>query len=186
MGERLAPLVARRLLPTIPQEDGGEIPALGAMAIAGTEGLLVTYARCCFPIPNDPVIAFLSSGRGVVVHRETCVNVEDYRKHPEKWLPVTWQATPDRVFSSQIRVDVPNRMGILAAVAAAIAATETNIERVSVEERESESSVLEFELRVHDRAQLATVIRTIRRMPDVLRVTRTLAAHSRKRPEEKS
>jgi RelA/SpoT family (p)ppGpp synthetase len=186
MGERLAPLVARRLLPTIPQEDGGETPAPGAMAIAGTEGLLVTYARCCFPIPNDPVIAFLSSGRGVVVHRETCVNVEDYRKHPEKWLPVTWQATPDRVFSSQIRVDVPNRMGILAAVAAAIASTETNIERVSVEERESETSVLDFELRVRDRAQLAIVIRSIRRMPDVLRVTRTLAAHSRKRLEDKS
>jgi GTP diphosphokinase / guanosine-3',5'-bis(diphosphate) 3'-diphosphatase len=186
MGERLAPLVARRLLPVVPQEDGGEVAAPGAMAIAGTEGLLVAYARCCFPIPNDPVIAFLSSGRGVVVHRETCVNVEDYRKHPEKWLPVTWQATPDRVFSSQIRVDVPNRMGILAAVAAAIAATETNIERVSVEERESETSVLDFELRVRDRAQLAVVIRTIRRMPDILRVTRTLAAHSRKLPEEKS
>jgi guanosine-3',5'-bis(diphosphate) 3'-pyrophosphohydrolase len=185
MGERLAPLVARRLLPVIPQEDGGEVAAPGAMAIAGTEGLLVAYARCCFPIPNDPVIAFLSSGRGVVVHRETCVNVEDYRKHPEKWLPVTWQATPDRVFSSQIRVDVPNRMGILAAVAASIAATETNIERVSVEERESETSVLDFELRVRDRAQLAVVIRTIRRMPDILRVTRTLAAHSRKSPEEK-
>jgi RelA/SpoT family (p)ppGpp synthetase len=185
MGERLAPLVARRLLPAAPQEAGGEMAAPGAMAIAGTEGLLVSYARCCFPIPNDPIIAFLSSGRGVVVHRETCVNVEDYRKHPEKWLPVAWHATPDRVFSSQIRVDVPNRMGILAAVAAAIAATETNIERVSVEERESESSVLDFELRVRDRAQLAVVIRTIRRMPDILRVTRTLAAHSRKRPEEK-
>jgi GTP diphosphokinase / guanosine-3',5'-bis(diphosphate) 3'-diphosphatase len=186
MGERLAPLVSRRLLPAAPQEPGAEMAAPGAMAIAGTEGLLVTYARCCFPIPNDPVIAFLSSGRGVVVHRETCVNVEDYRKHPEKWLPVSWHATPDRVFSSQIRVDVPNRMGILAAVAAAIAATETNIERVSVEERESETSVLDFELRVRDRAQLAVVIRTIRRMPDILRVTRTLAAHSRKRPEDKS
>jgi GTP diphosphokinase / guanosine-3',5'-bis(diphosphate) 3'-diphosphatase len=186
MGERLAPLVSRRLLPSGQQEPGGdEANAPGAMAIAGTEGLLVTYARCCFPIPNDPVIAFLSSGRGVVVHRETCVNVEDYRKHPEKWLPVSWQATPDRVFTSQIRVDVPNRMGILAAVAATIAATETNIERVSVEERESETSVLDFELRVRDRAQLAAVIRSIRRMPEVLRVVRTLAAHSRKRTEEK-
>jgi RelA/SpoT family (p)ppGpp synthetase len=185
MGERLAPLVARRLLPAGPQEPGDETAAPGAMAIAGTEGLFVSYARCCFPIPNDPVIAFLSSGRGVVVHRETCVNVEDYRKHPEKWLPVSWQATPDRVFSSQIRIDVPNRMGILAAVAATIAATETNIERVSVEERESETSVLDFELRVRDRAQLAAVIRSIRRMPEVLRVVRTLAAHSRKRPEEK-
>ena len=62
------------------------------LAIAGTEGLLVSYARCCFPIPDDPIIAFLSAGRGIVIHRETCVNVEDYRKHPEKWLPVAWQA----------------------------------------------------------------------------------------------
>jgi GTP diphosphokinase / guanosine-3',5'-bis(diphosphate) 3'-diphosphatase len=185
LGERLAPLVARRLLPTGVQEPGSELAAPGAMAIAGTEGLLVSYGRCCFPIPNDPVIAFLSSGRGVVVHRETCVNVEDYRKHPEKWLPVTWQATPDRLFTSQIHVDVPNRMGILAAVAAAIAATEINIERVSIEEREADTSVLEFELRVRDRAQLAIVIRAIRRMPDVVRVTRTLAAHSRKRQDEK-
>src|SRR5580658_1050612 len=129
LGERLAPLVARRLLPGAQADDGSGAPAPLAIAIAGTEGLLVAYARCCFPIPNDPVIAFLSSGRGVVVHRETCVNVEDYRKHPEKWLTADRQATPDRDFSSQIRVDVPNLMGIIAALVAAMAATETNIER---------------------------------------------------------
>ena len=80
LGERLAPLVARRLLPTAPAITGGA--QLAPLAIAGTEGLLVTYARCCFPIPYDPIFAFLSAGRGVVIHRENCVNVEDYRKHP--------------------------------------------------------------------------------------------------------
>jgi guanosine-3',5'-bis(diphosphate) 3'-pyrophosphohydrolase len=178
LGERLAPLVARRLLPADPQESGG---APAPLAVAGTEGLLVSYARCCFPIPYDPIFAFLSSGRGIVIHRETCVNVEDYRKHPEKWLPVSWQTGPERTFSSQIRVDVPNRMGVLAAVAAAIASTETNIDHVSVEERDSDSSVLVFELKVRDRKQLARIIRTVRRMPDALRVVRTIAAHSRKR-----
>jgi guanosine-3',5'-bis(diphosphate) 3'-pyrophosphohydrolase len=179
LGERLAPLVARRLLPADPQEPGSGSPT--PLAVAGTEGLLVSYARCCFPIPYDPIFAFLSSGRGIVIHRETCVNVEDYRKHPEKWLPVTWQTGPERTFSSQIRVDVPNRMGVLAAVAAAIASTETNIDHVSVEERDSDSSVLVFELKVRDRKHLARIIRTCRRMPDVLRVVRTIAAHSRKR-----
>ena len=116
-----------------------------------------------------------------MIHRETCVNVEDYRKHPEKWLPVSWQTGPEPTFSSQIRVDVPNRMGVLAAVAAAIASTETNIDHVSVEERDSDSSVLVFELKVRDRKQLARIIRTVRRMPDSLRVVRTIAAHSRKR-----
>ena len=178
LGERLAPLIARRLLPSAPTAEGapgGPAP----LAIAGTEGLLVSYARCCFPIPYDPIFAFLSSGRGIVIHRENCVNVEDYRKHPENWLPVSWQTTPDRLFSSEVRIEVANRTGVLAAVAAAISSTETNIDRVSVEERDSDSSELVFELKVQDRKHLARIVRMIRRMPDVLRVSRSLAAHSR-------
>jgi GTP diphosphokinase / guanosine-3',5'-bis(diphosphate) 3'-diphosphatase len=179
LGERLAPLVARRLLPSAQTEDGTGAPA--PLAIAGTEGLLVTYARCCFPIPYDPIFAFLSAGRGVVIHRENCVNVEDYRKHPEKWLPVSWQITPEREFSSEIRVYVANRTGVLAAVAAAIASTETNIDHVSIDEQDSDASILTFELRVQDRKHLARIVRVIRRMPDVTRVTRTIAAHAHAR-----
>lgn len=177
LGERLAPLVARRLLPAGMPEQGASAPA--PLAIAGTEGLLVTYARCCFPLPNDPVVAFLSAGRGVVIHRDRCVNVEDYRKHPEKWLPVSWQPSPERLFSSEIRVDVVNRTGVLAGVAAAIASADTNIHHVSIEEQEGDASILTFELKVRDRAQLARVMRVIRRMPDVTRVSRTIAAHAR-------
>jgi GTP pyrophosphokinase len=180
LGERLAPLVARRLLPGTQGEDG--TVTLAPLAIAGTEGLLVTYARCCFPIPGDAIFAFLSAGRGVVIHRENCVNVEDYRKHPEKWLPVTWQASQDRLFSSEIRVYVVNRTGMLAAVAAAIANLETNIDRVAIEEHGSDAVVLTFELRVRDRKHLARIVRVIRRMPDVVRVTRSIAAHARHEP----
>ncbi|HWZ64444.1 MAG TPA: bifunctional (p)ppGpp synthetase/guanosine-3',5'-bis(diphosphate) 3'-pyrophosphohydrolase [Steroidobacteraceae bacterium] len=177
LGERLAPLIARRLLPGEPAADGKAAPA--PLAIAGTEGLLVSYARCCFPIPYDPIFAFLSAGRGIVIHRENCVNVEDYRKHPENWLPVSWQAAPDRLFSSEIRVNVVNRTGVLAAVAAAIASTETNIDHVSIDEQDSDAAVLTFELRVRDRRQLARLVRVIRRMPDVTRVARSIAARAR-------
>jgi GTP pyrophosphokinase len=177
LGERLAPLLARRLLPGSPVADGTAGPA--PLAIAGTEGLLVTYARCCFPIPYDPIFAFLSAGRGVVIHRENCVNVEDYRKHPENWLPVGWQTAPDRLFNSEIRVYVVNRTGVLAAIAAAIAGTETNIGHVAIDEQDSGAAMLTFELRVRDRRHLARVVRVIRRMPDVNRVTRTIAAHAR-------
>jgi RelA/SpoT family (p)ppGpp synthetase len=183
LGERLAPLVARRLLPAAHTENGSG--ALAPLSIAGTEGLLVTYARCCFPIPGDPIFAFLSAGRGVVIHRENCVNVEDYRKHPEKWLPVTWQPSSDRLFSSEIRVYAVNRTGMLAAVAAGIANLETNIDRVAIEEHGSDAVVLIFELRVRDRKHLARIVRVIRRMPDVVRVTRSLAAHARDESEER-
>jgi len=177
LGERLAPLVARRLLPGAPAGDGKAAPA--PLAIAGAEGLLVTYARCCFPIPYDPIFAFLSTGRGVVIHRENCVNVEDYRKHPENWLPVSWQSAPDRLFSSEIRVHVINGTGVVAAIAAAIASTETNIDHVSIDVQDADAATITFELRVRDRRQLARLVRVIRRMPDVNRVTRSIAARAR-------
>jgi RelA/SpoT family (p)ppGpp synthetase len=173
LGERVAPFVARRLLP--PETDAhADGTAPGPLAIAGTEGLVVSYARCCFPIPNDPILASLSSGRGVVIHREVCGNLASFRKQPDKWIPVAWQAATDRYFHVEIKAEVNNRMGVLARVASAIAATQTNIDRVSVVERDSDTSAITFELLVHDRRHLARVIRAIRGMPEVLKVTRTL------------
>jgi len=173
LGERVAPFVARRLLP--PDTDATPDTLAGPLAIAGTEGLVVTYARCCFPIPNDPILANLSSGRGVVIHREACGNLATFRKQPDKWISVTWRPAVDQVFHVEIKVEVTNRMGVLAQVAAAISGTQTNIDRVSLVERDSDSSTLIFELLVQDRRHLARVIRAIRAMPEVLKVSRSLA-----------
>jgi GTP diphosphokinase / guanosine-3',5'-bis(diphosphate) 3'-diphosphatase len=176
LGERLAPLVARRLQPA---NGEGELAnnghAGGPLMIAGTEGLLVTYARCCFPIPNDPIMAYLSAGRGVMIHRQNCGNLAEYRKQPDKWLSVAWEPTRGRLFSSEIQLEINNRVGVLAAVASSIAGTETNIDQVSLEERDVNSSSLKFQVQVRDRKHLARVIRTVRRMPDVQRVFRSLA-----------
>src|SRR6201996_1177677 len=182
LGERLAPLVARRLQPAnaangVAGGDGehGLVHSGGPLMIAGTEGLLVTYARCCFPIPNDPIMAYLSAGRGVMIHRQNCGNLAEYRKQPDKWLSVAWEPTHGRLFSSEIQLEINNRVGVLAAVASSIAGTETNIDQVSLEERDVNSSSLKFQVQVRDRKHLARVIRTVRRMPDVQRVSRTLA-----------
>jgi RelA/SpoT family (p)ppGpp synthetase len=174
LGERLAPLVARRLLPA--DADAPPEPAnSGPIAIAGTEGMVVSYARCCFPIPNDPIMAYLSSGRGVVIHREACGNLRNYRKQPDKWLSVTWQPNVNRLFNVEIRIDVTNRTGVLAAVASNVASTQTNIEHVSVDARDGDASTLLFDLQVRDRKHLAQTIKNLRKMPEVLKVTRVLA-----------
>ena len=175
LGERLAPLVARRLQPANGDGDSSGAHPGGPLMIAGTEGLLVTYARCCFPIPNDPIMAYLSAGRGVMIHRQNCGNLAEYRKQPDKWLSVAWESTRGRLFSSEIQLEINNRVGVLAAVASSIAGTETNIDQVSLEERDVNSSSLKFQVQVRDRKHLARVIRTVRRMPDVQRVSRTLA-----------
>jgi RelA/SpoT family (p)ppGpp synthetase len=172
LGERLAPLVARRLLPADTEGAGRAAP----LTVAGTEGLLVTYARCCRPIPNDPIIAFLSSGRGIVIHRETCSNVEDYHKHPDKWQPVAWKEGLIRYFSSEVRIEAANKVGMLASISAAVASTGTNIGHATVEQRDGDVSLITLEVEVKDRKHLARIVRTIRRMPEVLRVTRSQAS----------
>ncbi|HTE42166.1 MAG TPA: bifunctional (p)ppGpp synthetase/guanosine-3',5'-bis(diphosphate) 3'-pyrophosphohydrolase [Steroidobacteraceae bacterium] len=175
LGERLAPLVARRVAPQDTLDAQVSTDKSQPLAIAGTEGLVVSYARCCFPIPNDPIMAYLSSGRGVVIHREACGNLKNYRKQPEKWLSVSWKTKADRLYTVEIRIDVVNKVGVLAAIASNIADTHTNIEHVSVVERDGNAASLMFELQVHDRRQLAAVIRSVKKMPNVLKVTRTLA-----------
>jgi len=170
LGERLAPLSARFLLGA--DEEGRFEPTTASLVIAGTEGMVVTYARCCHPIPGDDVMGYLSSGRGIVIHRNSCGNLINFRKHPEKWISVGWEDNIDRDFSSQIQVDTLSKPGVLAEVAATIADSSSNIEQVSVLGRHEDCSMLSFLLQVRDRTHLAQIMRSVHKMPNVIRVLR--------------
>ena len=137
--------------------------------------MVVSYAKCCHPIPGDEVMGYLSSGRGIVIHRTNCGNLAIFRKQPEKWIAVSWERQIDREFSSQIQVDTHNKPGALAEVAATIADSGSNIEQVSVAGRHEDCSVLSFVLQVRDRNHLASILRNVRNMPNVIRVARDLA-----------
>ena len=174
LGERLAPVVAQLLLKESDDEltEQSQEPAI---TIAGTEGLVVSYARCCHPIPGDEIMGYLSTGRGVVIHRNNCGNLRQFSKHPGKWLAVQWEGEIDRDFSVEIRVEMSNRPGSLAEVAMQIADAGSNIEQVSVSEDDDDFAEMLFLLLVHDRTHLASVIKRIRAMGTVKKVTRTCA-----------
>ena len=174
LGERLARLIARRLLPD--DDLRPDVLTSQPLTIAGTEGLVVSYARCCFPIPFDAIVAYLSSGRGVVIHRENCSNVAAFGKQPDKWIPAVWQKEQQpHVFSAGLLVEASNRMGILAEIATRIAGEHSNISHVNVDSSQGDHSTILFEVQVRDRAHLARLIRAIRGMPDVMKVERSLA-----------
>jgi guanosine-3',5'-bis(diphosphate) 3'-pyrophosphohydrolase len=137
--------------------------------------MVVSYAKCCLPIPGDDVMGYLSSGRGVVVHRNTCGNLINFRKQPEKWIAVNWEENIDREFSSQIQVDTLNKPGVLAEVATTSGDCSSNIEQVSVLGRHEDCSVLSFLLQVRDRTHLAQIMRNVRNMPSVIRIARECA-----------
>ena len=177
LGKQLAPILARRLSPDGEEHKAapGAAPASAPLAILGTEGMVVSYARCCYPVPGDAVMGYLTAGRGIVIHRDRCKNLEEFRHQPEKWIAVEWKPDLARDFAAEIRVEVINRLGVLAAVAAKIADSQTNIEHVSVVERDGDVSTLVFLLQLKDRRQLARVMRGVKSMSEVFRVTRTCA-----------
>jgi len=173
LGERLSPLTARLLVGA--SEEGETDEQVASLVIAGTEGMVVSYAKCCYPLPGDDVMGYLTTGRGVVIHRNTCGNLSNFRKQPEKWIAVSWEKDVAREFHCQIQCETRNRTGVLAEVAATLADSGSNIEQVEVISRHEDVSVLTFLLQVHDRIHLAQIMRNVRKMPSVIRVSRDCA-----------
>jgi GTP pyrophosphokinase/guanosine-3',5'-bis(diphosphate) 3'-pyrophosphohydrolase len=178
LGNRPALLVARRLVPDDVEEkeeekdSGGDFPRR-PLKIKGTEGMVVTFAKCCRPIPGDSIRGFITAGRGVVIHTERCKNLAEFRGRPERWTDVEWADDTQAEFPVEVRVDVENRRGVLATVAAAVSDTDANIDNVSINDRDGIMCSILFTLEVRNRYQLARVMRRIRRLDMVLRIVRT-------------
>jgi guanosine-3',5'-bis(diphosphate) 3'-pyrophosphohydrolase len=151
----------------------GELPASGErILITGTERGVLSFARCCYPIPGDEIMGYLSAGKGVVVHRADCPNVVEYRKHPERCVPMAWDRHVKGDYRAALKMDVDNKPGVLAQVAAAVAESDSNIDSVEYRERDLQISVMEFGIEVRDRKHLADVIRRVRRLSVVHGVER--------------
>lgn len=175
LGELMSIVIARRLLGDADEltestnKDGSPKKKL---PIRGAEGILLTFANCCHPIPDDSIIAHVSPGRGLVVHRETCPNVRGYQKEPDKYMAVEWTKDYDQEFITELRVDMNNRQGALADLTNVISNTGSNIHGLSTEERDGRLYTVTVLLTTKDRVHLAGIMRKIRVMPNTLKVRR--------------
>ena len=169
MGNELSAIVARRLV-----GDSAEIPEKKShVAIRGTEGLLVHFSRCCHPIPDDEVVAILSPGRGIVIHQTGCTNIRKLSKEePQRVLPMEWDEEPQGEFKAALRLELFNHQGTLAALTSTIASSESSIINLQTEERENSVYVIDIELTTKNRRHLAKVMRKIRSMPELQKVSR--------------
>ncbi|MBN6152585.1 bifunctional (p)ppGpp synthetase/guanosine-3',5'-bis(diphosphate) 3'-pyrophosphohydrolase [Xanthomonas sp. AmX2] len=140
--------------------------------INGTERGVVSFANCCQPIPGDDIMGYHTAGKGIVVHRLDCPNLAELRKSPERWVPIGWDTSVIGDYDTALVVDVENRTGVLAQLAAAIAQSQSNIERVDYLDRDFNAAVLRFNIQVRDRNHLAEVMRRLRRLTAVQSVRR--------------
>jgi GTP pyrophosphokinase len=171
LGKRLAAIVARQLL-ALADHAPTDAKTQGSIVIRGSEGMAVQFARCCRPIPGDPIVGFIKKGQGLVVHTHDCPTAGKARGDPDKWIDVEWAAETDRTFDVGVKVDAANQRGVLAKVAAAIAEAGSNIDNVSMDEERGVYTAMHFTIQVHNRLHLARVMKSLRRIPEVVRITR--------------
>lgn len=175
LGNLMSVAVARRLIGDVQglKDEQDNNSSSRSLAIKGADGLLVTFAKCCRPIPGDDIIAHVSPGRGLVIHRRECKNVRGFEEEPGKYFPVQWDNKPDTQFVSELRVEMVNHQGALARLTSAIAKTGCNIHGLKTEEIDSNIYYIDVALTINDRKHLADVMRSIRKMPQVQRVFRS-------------
>ena len=176
LGKRLAAVVARKIQGHVPADDHERRHdlRLAPVVIRGADGMAVQLAHCCHPIPGDPIIGLISKGQGLVIHTHDCKTlVKSRRRDHHDWVDVEWDAEPDRFFGVGVRVIVHNGRGILAKVASAISAADTNITNVHTEDDDNGAyAIMEFSIEVADRAHLARLMRSLRRLQEVVRIMR--------------
>jgi GTP diphosphokinase / guanosine-3',5'-bis(diphosphate) 3'-diphosphatase len=183
LGNRMSYMVAQRLATksNISADDAQrESDKQGSLDIRGSEGMVMNYAKCCHPIPGDPIVGHISSGRGMVIHTDDCNNIADVRDNPEKCVSVRWDPDVQGEFSVELRVELENERGIIATLATTITGTEANIEKISTIERDARFSIVNLSLNVHNRIHLARVMKRVRLIKAVAKVTRVKSRKVRK------
>ncbi len=172
LGRRLNMVIARQLARMHEGENTRpNVNSSGVITLLGTEGMAVQYAKCCRPIPGDPIIGVIKSGQGLIVHTHDCPSLRKGRSGNEEWMDVVWDKSISKLFEVSIKLIVANQRGVLAKVAASIADAESNIENVHFTS-EGEYTALYFTLQVNHRQHLASVMRGLRKIPEVIRITR--------------
>lgn len=161
-GERSASLVSRQLASLMNDEGATDSHMHTPLAIKGSEGVVVHFAKCCWPIPYDSIVGVLSMGKGLTVHQDHCMKIAKIVQDPEQVIPLQWEVHPENEYQVELKIEVHNKRGMLASLASAIALAEANIDMVHSEDKDGRYSIVTVIVSVKDRIHLARVIRSIR------------------------
>jgi len=152
-------------------ENSGNSP----MQVSGGNSMVTSYARCCHPLPGEPIMGHLSAGKGLVVHRQECSNITELASDPERVFPLTWADQVEGDFTVALRIEAQTQRGLIAELAELVTDAEANIERIGIEERDAHLAIVNLTLAVRDRIHLARIIKRMRNLLHVERITRVLS-----------
>jgi GTP pyrophosphokinase/guanosine-3',5'-bis(diphosphate) 3'-pyrophosphohydrolase len=171
LGNALSIGIAKRLKDEFTEESDLQPTTTKAkMPIKGTEGMMVSYGKCCRPIPGDSILAYLSPGKGLMVHQHGCRNNKGHDQG--SLFPVKWDTDIDRDFIAKLRIEIMNHKGALAALTNVVARCGSNVHTLNSGEKDSGLYLIDMEITCRNRVHLADIIRKIKVMIDVQRVVR--------------
>lgn len=175
LGELMSIVIARRLLgdaDALTETSSVTSTSSKKLSIKGADGILLTYAKCCHPIPGDHIIAHVSPGRGLVVHLESCPNIRGYQKEPDKYMSVEWSDEHEHEFISELQIDMHNKQGALAELTNVVSRTGSNIHGITTEEKDGRLYTVTLAITTKNRVHLAEIMKKIRVIPHALKVRR--------------
>ena len=175
LGKRVNIMVAHQLSTIVSGQSsvGRQEKFLDVISIKGSEGMAIDLADCCHPIPGDPILGYIDKDRGLIIHTHECNEIKKIKVDPEKWVDVEWEPNPDRLFKVKLDILVSNERGVLAKIASVIAEMESNIDKLTTEESDGGGfTSINFLIEVKSRIHLADIIRNLRKIEQVSRITR--------------
>ena len=175
LGKRVNIMVAHQLSSIVSGQSsvGRQEKFLDVISIKGSEGMAIDLADCCHPIPGDPILGYIDKDRGLIIHTHECNEIKKIKVDPEKWVDVEWEPNPDRLFKVKLDILVSNERGVLAKIASVIAEMESNIDKLTTEESDGGGfTSINFLIEVKNRIHLADIIRNLRKIEQVSRITR--------------
>jgi GTP pyrophosphokinase len=142
------------------------------ITVKGTDDLLIYRAKCCNPIMGEPIVGYITRGKGVSVHSQTCPNVVNLMYDPERRIAVEWERGAEGAYEVRIAVEVEDRPGLLAAITAVLAGMNTDIRNAEAKTFDDHTACIDLTLRIQDLKLLEKVVKSIRGVAGVLEVAR--------------
>jgi guanosine-3',5'-bis(diphosphate) 3'-pyrophosphohydrolase len=167
-GRHVGYLVSRQLFPHFNEE---ELISPKSFKVNGSEGMLLSYAKCCSPIPGDPIIGFVQVEKGIIIHHQGCPNIQDHLTQPERYIHMAWGKEIEEDLNISLIVSYVNERGAVAKIASSISDTDYQVSNLDIIER-GRISRLRLNITISSRVGLADVMRRIKAVRCVEKVTR--------------
>lgn len=177
LGNQMSTVIAHRLLGESIEidTDGNPDNNTTPLEIKGNGGLLTTFAQCCHPVPGDPIIAYASPGKGLVIHHELCSNLKNRKDDPKHYMSVDWEKSDTQIeFETELRIEMINQQGTLPHLMSTISSMDSNIQSIWTEEQEGRLYQIIVLLTVKDIKHLVNIIRKIKQMPELIHIERNI------------